>query len=130
MKRALSLILCLLLLFSFISCTAENVILVEDSSSFVDFSVKDENVYIDCYITLKNNTNKQKTVYIKGDFTDDVEGRLLKDAELYVYDGEKREFVIEPNSETRFDITFVGEFGGTNVKQDRLLPKITIEEKD
>ena len=95
-----------------------------DESYFSDFYVKDDKVYIECELTIESKMDY--AVYIEGYFPSD-EGTLLKDRSLYAYDketGSDRFKLVRGTN--RFRVVFIGDYGGTPQKFDRLLPDITI----
>ncbi|HBL84644.1 MAG: hypothetical protein A2Y17_10950 [Clostridiales bacterium GWF2_38_85] len=99
-----------------------------DDSFFWDFDIVDNQVQIQCFVTLINNTDTDKTVTITGHFPDDVENGLLKEADLTAVDenGETAKFVVSADSEQPFEVIFIGQCGGGNTKHDKNLPDIDI----
>jgi hypothetical protein len=62
--------------------------------------------------------------------SEDVDTGLLKNEKVYAVDDNQKErvFVINANSKQTFeDVVFLGEFGGKNTKNNRLLPRIILE---
>lgn len=102
---------------------------VEKDSYYSDFLVSDDMVEIECHITIKNDNDTNKTVNISTLMPADVTGGLLKESPIYALDesGNKIDFLIEKESEKSFEVTFIGEYGGTNKKQNKLLPEIVLE---
>lgn len=114
----------------FASCNSADEIYVDEKQSYYsDFKVEDDKVYIRCYITLINQFNGEKTVNLCAKLPEDVAIGLLKNEEIKALDeaGSEMNFVLPPNSSETFEVVFVGEFAGTNQKQDRNLPEIFIE---
>lgn len=105
-----------------------SISLVKSESYFSDFNVKNQKVYLDCYITLKNISNTEKTVKLTASFPDDVNTGLLKESILPGLNKNNKEskFIIHPNSQKSFNVTFVGDFAGTIQRHERLLPKVNI----
>lgn len=108
--------------------TKENVYINESESYFNDFKVEGDKVHIICDITIENISNKDSKIKLKASFPDDVNS-LLKQEELYGINiaNQAGKFSIPANSQKMIQVDFIGDFAGTNVKHDRLLPKIAIE---
>lgn len=95
-----------------------------DESYFMDFWVEDEKAYIECELTIESKM--EYYVSIEGSLPLD-EGILLKDRTLYAYDKETGSDKFKLMRGTnKFTVVFVGEYGGTYQKANRLLPNITI----
>ncbi len=95
-----------------------------DKSFFMHFWVEDEKAYIECDLTIESKMDYD--VYIQGHFPLD-EGKLLKDRSVYAYDketGSDRFKLVRGTN--KFTVVFVGDYGGTYQKSNRLLPDITI----
>ncbi len=96
----------------------------EDKSFFSSFYVKDDKVYIECDVVIDSLIDFD--IEMCGSFKRD-EGKLLKHPVIYAYDKEtgsdKFHLVQGSNS---FRVVFIGDYGGTPQKADRLLPYIYI----
>lgn len=105
---------------------------VEKESYFSDFEIKEDVVYIYCTVTIKNNTNLDSKFIMAGLFPEDFRSGLLKSDILYAYNqnGESNEFTAPANTTTTFQVVFIGENNGYQVKANRLLPDIQIIEKE
>ena len=113
----------------FSSCKTSNTIYVDEKNSyFSDFMVENNEVFIKCYITLVNKFDVEKTVNLSAKLPEDVAIGLLKNEEIKALndDGSEMDFTLPPNSSKSFDVVFVGDFAGTYLKYDRLLPEISI----
>lgn len=100
---------------------------VERNSYLSDFSVEGDTVTIRAVVALKNATDADVTVSLAANFTEDVEGGLLKEARLRGRNADGGEtFVVPANGEAAFNVAFAGVFGGTAQKKDRLLPAMEI----
>ncbi len=108
---------------------SEKVSIVEAQSHFSDFRVENGKVYIDCQVTINNPTNAEKKVNLSANIPDDVKTGLLKAAYVRVTDenGLEKTLVVPARSRKSYDISFVGEYAGTDQKHDRNLPQITIQ---
>lgn len=109
--------------------SVEKVYINKDSSYFSDFIVENDKVYIRCSITIKNTYKADKTVILSANMTDDVNTGLLNEAKIYSLneDGSISDFIIKGESQQTFNVVFTGDFAGTNIKHDKLLPDITID---
>ena len=57
------------------------------------------------------------------------EGKLLKNSSVFAYDPESESDTFHlARGRNRFEVVFIGEYGGTYRKHDRLLPEIDIAE--
>lgn len=135
-KRAFALTFLILMVFINTSCsiyTAQNnstVSIVESGSWFNDYTVSDGKVYINCEITLQNTGESEQRIRMAAICADDVEAGLLKKEKIYAVDNNEEEkvFVIEANSQRTFkEVVFLGEYGGTYQKSNKLLPEIVFE---
>lgn len=118
-------ILTLILVFAtviFCACANGGVSIVEDESFYSDYYVENEKVYINCTLTICSS--KDQTVSFVGNFEADAETGLLTEETLKTtsLDIKKGKQII--------DVTFVGEFGGTNKKANRNLPDISVLHKN
>ena len=98
--------------------------IINDESYFSDFYVKDDKVYIECEMSI--NSPRNCDIQLQGSFMRD-EGKLLKNATVFAYDketGSDRFKLVRGTN--RFRVVFIGDYGGTPQKFDRLLPDITI----
>ncbi len=122
--------------------------LVKDGSFFSDFVVEEDRVYFLCRLTIHNPRNEQVPVKIRGDFSADKEGGLVLGRELFArrldgdastdflaLDAAEKETILQdrsrllfllPPGDHAFWVVFSGLHGENSVKQDRLLPPITI----
>lgn len=131
-KRILCFVMILLCLF--LCCCqsqqATDLKLVEDKSFFNGFVVKNETVTFYCTVFIQNDTTELKMVELHGDFTEDYESGLIREAMLQAFDPQSGDttFLLSPG-ESQLKIAFSCRHGEeTSQKQNRLLPKITITE--
>lgn len=105
-----------------------DVILIEEESFFLDYEIIDDEVWLRCRVTLCNAGNEDRTVKLRADFSEDVKTGLLKDGTLYASDISGTECVcaVGAGETETVEVVFIGEFGGTNQKHDRLLPEIQV----
>ena len=106
----------------------ENVQLeiINEKSYFNDFTIIEEKVYIECRITIRNNTEKNISFKINATFEDDVRLGLLQNDLLEGYNEDLINNVFSiPANETiaYWKIIFIGDFAGNYKKHDRALPK-------
>jgi hypothetical protein len=107
----------------------EELHILKESSFYNDFYIEGEKVYIECKITIKNNSNNERSFKLHGDFKEDVQLGLLKNENLIGYrqDLNTTEFTVDKKSKQFFTVTFIGDFAGNNKRYNRNLPKIRVE---
>lgn len=133
-KISLLLVLLVTIFIVILMCIAnrnkQSIYLNEKKSYLSEFNIVDDEVHITCYVTICNTYNTNKTVLIKGDFSNEVKSGLMSDEVLYAIDSKERksEFTLRPKEEKSFYVTFIGSFSGTKQMTSRRLPPITIEE--
>lgn len=121
------LVLCLVGLLLGAALLFPSVGLVEEESCLLDFSVNDDKVYLECSVTLQNHTSAEQCVRLHASLPEDVRGGLLLEPDLYAMAGEEMAvFTLPPYTRRCVDVTFVGRYGGTACKQNRLLPRIDV----
>lgn len=98
--------------------------IINEESFFSDFYVKDDKVYLECEMSI--NSPRDCDIQLQGTFVRD-EGKLLKNATVFAYDIENgsNSFHIVCGT-NRFRVVFIGDYGGTPQKFDRLLPEIKL----
>ena len=98
---------------------------VDDASWYSDFSVQGDKVYITCVVTVECSEATELQIY--GDFRKDA-GKLLKNPLLLGQLGEDinslQSTAALPRGQTELRVVFVGDFAGTDQKQNRLLPQL------
>ena len=126
--------------------------LVEEESFFSDFTVRGDRVYFLCRLCIRNPADQPRAVLVTGDFSEDAAGGLLAwDVAVWALrmedytpgsflsmsdealaavtdrnaDGSLRVFPLQPG-DNAFWALFVGDHGTAEVKQNRLLPPISI----
>lgn len=112
------------------SCNrADQIYIDKNQSYFSDYEVENDKVFIKCHITLENTFQDEKMVTLSAKFPEDVTSGLLKSEKIKALneDGSEMKFVLSPQASTSFDVVFVGEYSGTNQKDNRNLPEINIE---
>ena len=126
MKKFAALILCLCCLLAACGALSEDIVLDEECSYFDNFFVLEGKVYFHCTLVLQNNTDQDIAVKIRGDFQEDFASGLLTEAKLMALSGNQEDsFVLAPG-ENELKVVFIGEHGGSSMKQNRLLPEIEI----
>ena len=107
-----------------------SVEIVNETSFFSDYELKNDKVYIYCTVTVKNNLDTAQQIMIQGDFADDYLSGFVKDKILCAYDKDNLDnnmFIIMANSEQMLKVCFIGDWGGkVKTKQNRLLPEIQL----
>jgi hypothetical protein len=107
----------------------ENIELIKEKSYFNDFEVINDRVFIECKLTIKNNTNNFYSFRINALFNDDVKIKLLENKffEGYSEDLNSSIFFISPDEILEYTkVVFVGKFAGNYQKYSRALPEINI----
>ena len=126
--------------------------LVEEESFFSDFTVRGDRVYFLCRLCIRNPADRPQAVRVTGDFSEDSKGGLLagngdlhalrveddtSDSFLSMSDealaaaadlsGDRSLRVLPlPPGDKVFWVLFAGDHGTAEVKQNRLLPPISI----
>ncbi len=97
------------------------IVLIKSESYYSDYEVKDNKVYITCYVTLENRLDEEQTVKLSAEFPNDV-NKLLKSSWI----DSKDNLTLMAKAKDSFNVIFIGDFARTNQKHDRLLPEINI----
>jgi hypothetical protein len=99
-------------------------------SWFDNFEIHKDKVLIKCSIALYNPHSSSMKFTISAEEPEDVKTGLLKNARLdTIYPENADFFEIGAKQTRRYDITFQGEYGGVELRENRLLPsKLTIFE--
>jgi len=133
MKKILTYVL-LMLLVIFPSCkiSEKSSVYICDNDEYKsylsDFYTKDEKVHFLCELWIYSDKAKTQTVELEAHSDEDYESGLIKTNHLIGYEKQKLEKVIQlEKGYNHVIVDFVGEFGGGDVKYDRLLPEITIK---
>lgn len=96
----------------------------ESKSMFFNFYEKDNRVYIDCAIAVKNYTDSDISFEMYAIMEKEVQLGLLTNSTVYALDDylDKQIFSMTGNETKVFGVTFVGDYGGTFLKEDRNIP--------
>lgn len=122
------------------SCSANykslDIEIIEEKSFFSDAKEQDGYVYYYCTLTLKNNTNEKKNIKLEGLFPEEYKKGIITFDKCYAVtvDGESDIVSIAANSEIeQLEIVFTCKksqnYTGTTLKENRLLPDISIIEQ-
>lgn len=138
--------------FSKYEAEKSNIDLIDFSESGLNYyEVVDKKVCFYCVICFDNTGGKRKVVKVYAENPKDVDGGLLSQKELeffvtdkkyvspsealdeskqlwpyYPYDISLPDVIeLEENQKVKVNVVFVGNYGGTNIKSDRLMPPIT-----
>lgn len=132
MKRIVSVLLIIFIVFSLSSCSVEKTPILDnsDKSYFVDFYTDDDYVYIECVLNIYNPNNTESEVKITAIDNEDVEIGLLKSANLTAIDKDTQEDVFKLKSgENEITVLFKGDYAGIYQITSRAIPRfIQIEE--
>ena len=118
---------CVLLLLAACASDPSGVTVDGKNSYFRDFTVEYQTVTFSCHYTLVNNTGKAQTVQIRGDFTEDRKLGLVTESVLLAQSSDGSTYFPLPAGKTELDVAFVGTYGGTHMKENRLLPAAEIQ---
>lgn len=121
-------IMAVLLYFAFYIINKNTVLqIITNESSYSSYYVQNDKVYINCTITIRNDTDETKKFSLCADMNDDFKGRLLKQAKIYAYNNDKKAiYTLKSDTIQTYNVVFVGDFGGSLQKHDELLPQIEI----
>lgn len=109
------------------SCQRKEIILNTEESFYSEFEINSNQVLIYCTLLVKNTTQKECKVKFDANFDSDVEGGLLKEADLHGYLADLKSDTFKiVKGDNWINVVFVGEFGGKEQKRNRLLPAITM----
>ena len=98
--------------------------IINEESYFSDFYLQGDKAYIECEMSIKSP--RDCDIQLQGTFAKD-EGKLLKNAIVFAYDIENESDSFHVlRGDNRFRVVFIGDYGGTLQKFDRLLPEIKV----
>lgn len=126
MKRIVSVLLLIFIVFSLSSCSVEKTPILDnsDKSYFVDFYTDDDYVYIECVLNIYNPNNTESEVKITAIDNEDVEIGLLKSASLTAIDKDTQEDVFKLKSgENEITVLFKGDYAGIYQITSRAIPR-------
>ena len=108
----------------------EDVYIDYSNSYFSNFYIEGDTVKFLCSISIVNSGKTEKTIELSASSQKDCEGGLLKSPTLVaeVENHESAIIIIPPKSKKEIDVIFSGQHGESNIKEDRLLPEITMVE--
>ena len=99
-----------------------NIKIDSNHSCFFHFEVEGDIVKLKCRLSLNNQGDQTVTFYIRAKSPEDV-GTLLKDENLRILEnGKEKVFQLNAYEKKEIDVFFEGEYGGSNLKKNRLLP--------
>lgn len=99
--------------------------IIQSDSQFDEFYIEENKVFVKCEVTIQNRGDKDKYINLLANMEEDKNNGLLKSAIIFGYDKKgNNEFIIPANSQKDYEVFFIGDFGGTAVKQNRNLPII------
>ena len=107
------------------------VVILEEGSFLNDFEVIGDAVYIRCTVSLENRGSDPATVKLVGDFSQEVEGGLLKEGTLagHFVEQDADRIQVDGNSQLKYlEVEFVGKFAGNAKMSSKLFPAITVME--
>lgn len=83
-----------------------------------DYEIIDQKVFIKCDLLIENKSDVTKTFNLEAIFPEDEKSEFLKNANVYAFDekGNYLELELNPKTSKRFEVTFVGDYGGYEKK--------------
>ncbi len=129
-------ILIIVMICTMTSCTAEQgskCLLVSEESLFNDVYIKNEKIFYDCSITVKNENIFDCDVIFVGDFSVEYDFGIVTRKTLLAFDENGNQiFELKAGETAVFNISFIGTPQTVNqeekpLKKDRLLPPISIQ---
>lgn len=99
-----------------------------EDSWFSDFYIKENKVYIQCYITIRNDSNEDQYIKLLAHMEDDAKNKLIKHSIVTGYDEKGSDkFFVPADSEINYiEVFFIDDYAGEEQKQDRNLPEIEL----
>jgi hypothetical protein len=126
-KKFIILILVAFCVFALCGCKSKGLDIVFEDSYTSDYEVAGDKVHINCKIVISNSNEEAKRITIKGYSERDFTSGLLKNPYIFGYDKDLNSDVFEVlPGENVLEVTFLGDFGGSNQKSDMELPLVTI----
>lgn len=113
------------LLCAYVKINKHDVRILEQESWFDTFYVKNDQVFIECSVTIQNRSHRDAYVKLSAELEADAKHGLLKSAVIPGFSKKgKDHFLIKADSQKEYAVVFVGDFAGNPVKQNRDLPPI------
>ena len=130
MKKAISILICFVSVFTLASCTVEETPILDnsDKSYFVDFYTDEDYVYIECVLNIYNPNNTPSEVSVSAVDNEDVDIGLLKNPNLTAIDKDsgKETFSLK-SGENTVTVLFRGEYAGIYQITERAIPRFIIK---
>lgn len=129
MKKAISILICFVSVFTLASCTVEETPILDnsDKSYFVDFYTDEDYVYIECVLNIYNPNNTPSEVSVSAVDNEDVDIGLLKNPNLTAIDKDsgKETFSLK-SGENTVTVLFRGDYAGIYQITERAIPRFII----
>ncbi len=126
MKKAISFLICFVLVFALSSCSVEKTPILDNSgkSYFVDFYTDEDYVYIECVLNIYNPNNTPTDVSVYAIDNEDVDIGLLKNPSLTAVDKDsgKETFTLK-SGENTVTVLFRGDYAGIYQITERAIPR-------
>ena len=127
-KRIIHILIIIFILSSLIICI-ESInnkpkIILDKSSYFDGFYIKDNKVFLKCVLTIKNNSINNANFEILGEFANDRE-LIVEKSLIAKNDKNEKCFLLKAGQKKTVKVVFVGTLNKTAVKDNRLLPNIS-----
>ena len=125
-------IILFILLSALCSCASQSdrsdIVIDKEDSYYLHYEIEEGKVVVKCHYAILNQTNSTFSVQLCGDFEKDRQLGLIKEPQLLAknsIEDDDTYFEISPGK-NEMDVVFVGTFGGTEKKADRLLPDTVV----
>lgn len=99
---------------------------IPEKSFLSDYCLEDDRVHFLCHLELYNRSLEHVKVGLTGNFEADKKSGLVQEQYLTATGGSGSKSFILPPGRSVLDVEFVGTYGGSDGKQNRLLPEIHV----
>ena len=130
------------------SSASDNITIIEEESFFSEFKVIDNMVYIFCKYTIENNSDEDVYFELIANMPNEQKSGLITGSKLIAYGVEKEQFLeinedgnktvpiitdgpvfkLHTHKTQEYYIVYTSKYGGTEKKQNRLLPITSLVE--
>ena len=130
MKRILIMLAAVGILLLMASCGRDSarVEICSDGSWLGDYTITGDQVDFFCTVKIINTGSEEQKINLYGDSSEDMAGGLRKTGRLIAHPADDPAGTVLSvlPGEHAYEVVFTGEYAGTPVKQDRLLPPLEI----
>lgn len=115
----------LIAVFLLVGC-AQKLKYIEKESFLNDFTIQEEQVIYSCTVTIRNTGKESTTIRISGDFREDQQSGLIREATLSAQDSDGNRSLTVPPGVNTYEVFFVGTHGTSDTRANRNLPPLTL----